>query len=557
MDIKDRIRRAAEVVRITWDGWFSEGKVKYSKSTAIKELINNVLVKSNWVRENGRKVRIQFVFDTKSKLLTITDNFVGFFNPSENLRKAMDLGMSFISPAILREHGRGLKTAVNFWGKLKSIVTTTDGEDFYILHPDYDSDFASFATLKGEPFKWFDYVSKGWIQKNPAHITDVASEMAHMEMSDVANQFITGTQITIDLKSSQIAQQSNWFTNIIKDLEAAYYEYIGETLEVELVWIKPDRTVKTWVANKRELVLSSAVAVEGHTDKKSGFRVKPKSKSDGSDYKYVDDAKKIGPNMWDFDETYNHPSGIVVQYKIGRVPHPKNLEKHFNETKDYLYDPSRYEESPFRYGSKYIGLSYCKKWVPISWGGFKQKRDGQEVFGFINILEGIDTVATKDGIVVTSDVETFEKDFAKHLSKLGVYVRGQADNPKISESVMESRLVKKLRDSKNLREFLGIRETRDFDTQYPLHSGLPDIVPTLNKQVVWGVMELKISQEKMWKAIVQGMAYAMECGHKNVLLVSLFEEGDFPSDIQKKLDIFEREEGWSFRYHQFQKLMEL
>ena len=27
--------------------------------------------------------------------------------------------------------------------------------------------------------------------------------------------------------------------------------------------------------------------------------------------------------------------------------------------------------------------------------------------------------------------------------------------------------------------------------------------------------------------------------------------------FKKKLDIFEREEGWSFRYHQFQKLMEL
>ena len=247
----------------------------------------------------------------------------------------------------------------------------------------------------------------------------------------------------------------------------------------------------------------------------------------------------------------------MVQYKIGRVPHPKNLEKHFNESKDSLYDPSRYEESPFRYGSKYIGLSYCKKWVPISWGGFKQKRDGQEVFGFINILEGIDTVATKDGIVVTSDVETFEKDFAEHLSKLGVYVRGQADNPKISESVMEARLVKKLRDSKNLRSFLNITETQEFDTQYPLHSGLPDIVPIVNKQVVWGVMELKISEEKMWKAVVQGMAYAMECGHKNVLLVSLFEDTDFPSDIRKKLDIFEREQGWTFRYHQYQKLMEL
>ena len=60
----------------------------------------------------------------------------------------------------------------------------------------------------------------------------------------------------------------------------------------------------------------------------------------------------------------------------------------------------------------------------------------------------------------------------------------------------------------------------------------------------------------MWKAVVQGMAYAMELGHKKVLLVSLFEQSDFPTDIKTKLDIF-KQSGWDFRYEQYQYLMAL
>jgi len=52
------------------------------------------------------------------------------------------------------------------------------------------------------------------------------------------------------------------------------------------------------------------------------------------------------------------------------------------------------------------------------------------------------------------------------------------------------------------------------------------------------------------------MSYAMECGHKNVLLCSLFEQSEFPTDIQTKLDIF-KQSGWNFRYEQYQYLMAL
>jgi hypothetical protein len=541
MDIKDKIAEAAQAVETTWKGWFDFGKVKYSKSTAIKELINNVLVKKKWVKENGRKVRIQFVFNTQTKVLTITDNFNGFPSPWQNLRPAMNLGESFKTDAILSEYGKGLKTAVNWWGKLVRIVTTNDGDDFYALYPNYKSQIASFATLKGEPFKWFEH--SDWVFKTE-------------------EEFRSGSQIVIDLKSSQIAKRKDWFTNIIKDLEAAYFDYLGETLEVELVWINESGNVKKYVANPKSIVLSSIVSIEGHYDEKTKTKVDPEQDLEtGEIYKYLDKSKKIGPDIWDFEGTYTHPNGIIAQYKIGRVPHPKNLSEYYIESGDSKYNPITYETSPFRYGSPYVGISYCKKWVPISWAGFKQTRDGQEVFGFLNILEGAETVATKDGLVDSADLEEFEKDFSEFLRQRGVYVRGQAVNPKIPENVMEKNLLKKLRNSKNVRKYLGYdAKIQEFDNQYALHSGYPDIIainpynskPDEDKSVI----ELKISHEKMWKAVVQGMAYAMELGHKKVLLVSLFEQSDFPTDIKTKLDIF-KQSGWDFRYEQYQYLMAL
>ena len=543
MDLRDKIKAVSKAVLISWKGWFSKGKVRYSKSTAIKELVNNVLVKLNWVREFGRKVVIQFVFDTTNKTLTITDNFVGFNNPSENMQVAMNIGKSFKNGAILSEHGSGMKSAINFWGKLKSMVTTNCGFDFWELFPNYDSTYAEFATLKGEPFKWYCSTLNEWVLK-----TD--------------EEYKTGTQMVIDLKSSMLARKRTWFDNIISDLEAAYYEYIGETLEIELVWIREDSKGKesrtVFNVNKRSVLLSSSVSVEGHEDKKTKFVVQRKLDESGQTYNYVDKDKKIGPNMWDFEGTYSHKTGIVVQYQIGRVPEPGNLERHFNNTNNPTYDPSVYDESPFRYGSKYMGLSYCKKWVPISWGGFKQRRDGQEVLGFINILEGIDTVATKDNIVATVDVEEFEKDFSEFLRKRGIYVRGQSVNPKIPESVMEKNLLGRLKVSSKLRKYLTFKTTV-FSNQYTLHSGIPDITPInpYKKTPDESIIELKISHEQLWKGIVQGMSYAMECGIKDVLLVSLFESSEFPSDIRKKLDIFEQKDGWNFRYEQYQKLMEL
>ena len=517
-------------IKITWSGFHSEGKVSYTKLTATKELTNNVLVNNGF----GRKVKVQMIFDTSNKRLYFTDDFIGFTNPMENLGNAMNLGMSFPTPAILSEHGRGMKTAINWWGKLCEIKTSNDGFDFYSLTPDYNSEFASFFTNKSTPIMWYNTDDKDWHEP-----TDK-----------------TGTQIIIELPDAQIARNAGWFKNLKKGLEATYRSYIGDTLDIDIVWLENDKPKGFWSVEKRDIIYSSTRAVEdGKIDPKTN---KP--------YTYLGSEKLLGPDTLETEGLYVHDNytkektGIKIYYKIGYIAHPKNMTQYYNETKNpkYGFDIENFKENPFSYGSDYMGLSYTKEDVPIKFGNFQHKSRGEAMFGFLDIISGqIGTTKTKDDIVRTEAVERFEKDFQKFLDDNNIYVRSMAQNPKISEAEMEEKLLKKLRKSSKLRKYLSLT-TRDFESQYALHSGIPDIVPideNTNKPTEM-IIELKkeSSLGRIWKAVVQGMAYGLEVGIKNILIVAM--DPEIPSDVQIKLDILEQH-GWSFRYEQYQKLMEL
>jgi hypothetical protein len=58
----------------------------------------------------------------------------------------------------------------------------------------------------------------------------------------------------------------------------------------------------------------------------------------------------------------------------------------------------------------------------------------------------------------------------------------------------------------------------------------------------------------MWKAIVQGQAYAYETGLRRILIVSM--DPQLPSDVQTKVDIL-NQNGWKIRYESYFKLTEL
>ena len=124
---KNRQPINSKPITISWKGFRSEGITQYTRLSGMKEIINNVVVDDY----HGTKINVQIVIDTSRKLLIITDDFEGFEEPQVRLPGAMNLGQSFKTSAILSEHGRGLKTAINYFGDIQVIRTSSDTYDFY------------------------------------------------------------------------------------------------------------------------------------------------------------------------------------------------------------------------------------------------------------------------------------------------------------------------------------------------------------------------------------------------------------------------------------------
>ena len=498
-------------VSITWDGWRNYGSVNYTKATAIRELINNTLVDKKY----DRKIYVQVLIDSKKKKLYLTDDFFGF-NPY-TMNSTMDIGQSYSTPAILREHGNGMKTGITWFGELVYIRSTKDGDDFVELLPDRSKDKAAHMVVKSDDvILRYDISSQEWI-----------------------TQQSVGAQICIDLFDNQIPKQVNWWKNLKRDLEKSYFDHLGKngTLDVELVWVEDD--VLKWSGHciKHDILLSSP----------------KKAKTEG----YIGSKKKLGPNDWCVDEVYVCPdTDITVHVKAGRVPYPKHVEEYYGEKFPPVedYNPEVYNDSPFTYASDTMGLSYCKKWIPISFGNFKASSRSSDLFGLINIIEGIETVKTKDNIKRTADVEIFEENLRKYLKKEhDIYVRAQAGYMSMSERKMEKNLLEKLRRSSKLRKYLGYN-TVEFDNQWPLHSGIPDIV-NLDVKTVKSIIELKKEgNNRLYKGLFQSMVYAEESKVKRILIVA--QDDVLPSEIQIKVDVL-IQSGWEIRYEQYQKLMDL
>ena len=499
-------------VSITWEGWRDYGSVNYNKATAIRELINNALVDKKF----NRKVYVQVLIDSKANKLYITDDFFGF--DPYTMKNTMDIGQSYITPAILSEHGNGMKTGITWFGELDYIRSTKDGDDIFELMPDRSEDKAAHMVVKSDDvISRYDIKSQEWKPQSSA-----------------------GAQICIDLFSNQIPKQVNWWKNLKRDLEKSYFAHLGKngTLDVELVWVEND--VLKWSEHcvKHDILLSS-----------------PKqAQKEGKSF--LGSEKRLGPNEWCIDEVFICPdTNITVHVKAGRVPHPKHVETYYGEKfpPPEEYNPETYNNSPFTYASDTMGLSYCKKWIPISFGNFKASSRSSDLFGLINIIEGIETVKTKDNVKRTADVEIFEKNLEVWLKERDIRVRAQAGYMSMSETEMEKNLLEKLKRSSKLRKYLGY-DTSDFDNQWPLHSGIPDIV-NLDVKTVKSIIELKKEgNNRLYKGLFQGMVYAEESGVKRILIVA--QDDVLPSEIQIKVDVL-IQSGWEIRYEQYQKLMDL
>jgi len=506
-------------VEVTLKGAKGLGKVKYNFHEAVKEIVNNFLVNKMFVNKYGRLVKGQVIIDTTNKKLYVIDDMSGF--DEFKMMQTMDLGCSLPTDAIMSAHGLGLKSLIPYFGQLDEIRSSRDGNDYFSMIPNVSGSVMAHDVLKSnEPLKMYSVDKESWEKMSGC-----------------------GSMLIIDLDPGHIFVDSRKPKNLVQVLEHSYSQYLGETLELDVIWIENNQVKYHSKCRRHTPLLSAERVVQDDV-------INPKT---NMPYEHIDKSKTIGPDLWEVNEYYDCPeTGIVVKVKVGFVPHPKNVAKHFEESKDDKYNPNSYKENIYIYGNKFKGISYSVQDVPISGGSFSMDRkDG--IYGTLDIVKGIETTKTKNGIVRTEYVDIFEEGLQEFFRNRGILIRSTASNLRIDEDEMENKLLERYAKSSKLRQYLGMNDKNfTFTNQYQgMTCGKPDIVFLENLNVKQ-IQEIKKEGGRdLWKALAQGLSYGMEKDVRDIVLIA--QDIQLPTDIQIKVDIFNAK-GWNIRYEQYQNL---
>lgn len=495
-----------------WKGWFGKGKVGYDQLTALKELINNVI-------QDKKLVNAQVVIDTETKMMWVTDDMCGV--ETDLLPGVFVGGLSIPNDTLLSEHGDGLTIATNWWGDRKSYSlqhcrVSIDGNDFDEVKLDRSKPNASLKPRYNvEPIQKYSVDNEEWVD------TDTP-----------------GFQLKIKLGAPPT--YVTWFDNLVAGLEASYWKYTKEHLDLEIIWLKKNKFHKHFKIKPVDILRTKT---SGENLKKFGT---------------IDKARKLGLDEWDYDDIYKcKKTGIIADIKIGNAPDPEHVLAHYGES---VYN--EYIKSPYCYNGTNIGIHYSKAWVPIADSQFKASSRGESLIGFINIISGIDTVQTKDNIVRPSsgEIEIFEEELEKEVFKPnGFRVRALKGNIKISEKQMESDILELLRNSAIVRNVMGFKDSNHFDKKnIYVNGGVPDIscYKDSSEKEYAAIIEMKKEGgDRLWKAIVQGFAYCD--GTKSKRLIIIGQDNELKSEMISKIKPISRAMDITVDYYQYNYLISL
>jgi hypothetical protein len=173
-------------LKTTWKGFRGKGKTGYDKVTASKELINNV------IRNLNRPlVNLQLVVDSERGKIWFIDDMSGV--SLSNFPLIMNDGQSIDTGSTMKEHGAGMKFAINYFGEIVSITASTDGFDFHKLVPDKSTEYATFEVKqKCDNFQRFSLDKGKWVDSDTK-----------------------GFCIEIDLDPEYIPQKKTWFNGLV------------------------------------------------------------------------------------------------------------------------------------------------------------------------------------------------------------------------------------------------------------------------------------------------------------------------------------------------------
>ena len=504
----------------TWSAWRGEGNVDYKHYSALSELIDNFIPDESYIDLDRDKIHGQVVIDYTNNRIIINDNFCGI--PEQSLQPIWDSGKKISKFRRMSEHGKGMIIATNFLGEFEHIISKhTDGNNWHMVKPHFesgiaygDNDVAGMESpVNCDSIKFLDVPTMQWI-----------------------NKYNQGTQLSIKLIDNPIPKRKDAFGEMVNKLNFIYGKLLSELdLHIEIIGLESNEVI--------------------HYEKlKPNHYLKSSTKG-----KFIDNDKMLGEDNWDEVFDVEHKGRKVVVY-AGYRPKPSVVEKYYKESGDEKYNPKTYENSPFSYGSEGAGWHYVKNGKIVEMGAFKPSSRDSSSGGLIEIVRGIKTVTTKDGIVRRGPEKELEDKIRKELKDKNFDARSQTGLPQIKETVMRDRLFEQIKTSEDVRTLLGWGSLDsmddDRDREYRCDSGAIDIYNFDNDKGI--ILELK-NNDANFDAGFQALTYAMERYQKTGIkhrIILVAKKKDVPSDMEIKLNVW-RAQGWDIKYFQYQTLMNI
>jgi hypothetical protein len=385
----------------------------------LSELIDNAILidKSRCVN-----ITLNLCYDTDNKksYIEIRDDSIGI--PSTDVLKIFDYGVSSNQgKMLLCKMGMGLKGAIWGLGEFEYLITKTEyGSKAQVQPAAYDSDNSILEYQQVEP--------------NTSELDAQTS----------------GTIVKIKCVNDVLPNWSNksHFDKFVDSLNSMYAYLINEN-RVKIVVSYKNISINRWtevctgsfplMSNPRHIM---------HNDISIGFNEPTYAKGTTTPIK---DIEIKTPNT-------------KVKLTAWHKPTPNQVEKYFDLTKDPKYNPERYKDSLFGYGSDTGGITimYKGKYIQFGVEKHKSRTENQGIIVEISDDSGVTFTGYKNTLKKNNNYQEMLDAVNEYLSENGFFVRAIVGTPNVEENEIVQKFLEFVRKDSFYKEGLGII---DFDKQ--------------------------------------------------------------------------------------------
>jgi hypothetical protein len=399
------------------------GAVGHDLETLICELIDNPI--PNEKPKTPIRVDVRINYDGDNSFIQILDNSIGI--PIHSIADAFNYGKSVNAGKLrLSRMGMGMKVVLFALGELDYIITKTKNNPAYILRINDYTDAREDLEFVLDEYTGIDFP-----------------------------QYESGTLIKIKNCSEMIR---NWtdkkdFDKFCSKIESTYPQLLNEFLNISINYTKPNNTLWSHECIAYKPLMSNPERI-------------------------INTTNGLGENSPILDKLQLVVEGypdVRAYLTCWHKPHPLTVTETFNNTKDALYDPKKYANSPWSYGDEFSGIALGMRGKILEWNLDKKSSRNERHGILLEVEEGLDYTALKSGVKKTKRYKQIIKAVNDKLDEIDFYERSTSLTPAISENKYMDKFFERLKNDDTTKRAYGVK---DFDKQVKIRPlcgvGAPD-----------------------------------------------------------------------------------